>query len=163
MWVKRGEPTPASEVATLRCHINVWGVVWDQGSIFVHFRGHLDSDSFIALLEEHLLPEKENLAGRRLLLDQHPAHRSAAVQAWLAAQGYNHVMLPTHSPQFNAIEECWAWMKRYVRRQAPTDEKKLRLTIQEAGELLPSEVIQAHLDHAQSSIRTYAYRERGEE
>ena len=163
VWVKRGEPTPALEVSKLRCHVNVWGVVWDSGSIFVHYDGHLNSDAFIQLLEEHLLPEKENLAGRPPLLDQHPAHRSKAAQAWLAAQGYNHVMLPTHSPQFNAIEECWAWMKRCVRRLAPTDEHKLRLAIQEAGELMPKEVIQAHLDHAQSSIRTYAYTEGAEE
>ena len=156
-----GEPTPPLEVATLRCHVNVWGVVWDEGSIFVPFSGHLNSQSFITLLSEHLIPEKENLVGRLLLLDQHPAHKSKAVLDWLAAQGCCHVILPTHSPQFNAIEECWAWMKRYVRHLAPTDEKKLRLAIQEAGELLPSEVIQAHLDHAQSSIRTYAFREGG--
>jgi transposase len=151
------------EVTTLRCHVNVWGVVWDHGSIFVQFDGHLSSDAFIELLKAHLLPEKENLAGRVLLIDQHPAHRSKSAKAWLTAQGFNHVMLPTHSPQFNAIEECWSWMKRYVRKLRPTTESELRLFIQEAGEVLPLEVIQAHLEHAQSNIRVCAYKEEGEE
>ena len=160
--VKRGQPTPPMEVTTLRCHVNVWGVVWDHGSIFVQFDGHLPSDAFIELLKAHLLPEKENLAGRVLLIDQHPAHRSKSAKAWLTPQGFNHVMLPTHSPQFNGIEECWSWMKRYVRHLTPKTEAELMLAVREAGELLPSEVINAHLDHAQSSIRTYAFREEGE-
>jgi hypothetical protein len=50
-------------------------------------------------------------------------------------------------------------MKRYVRKLQPRDEAELILAIQEACELLPSDVIQAHLGHAQQSIRDYAYRE----
>jgi transposase len=163
IWVKRGEPTPALEVQTLRCHVNVWGVVWDMGSVFVHFGGHLNTHSFIELLEEHLSPLKENLAGRTLLIDQHPVHRTKTVKDWLTQQRFNHVMLPPHSPRFNAIEECWSWMKRYVRHLRPRDETELKLAIQEAGELLPSEVINAHLRHAQQCIRDCAYGEGGEE
>ena len=162
IWVKRGQPTPPFEVQTLRCHVNVWGAVWDEGSLFVQFSGHLSADSFVELLKEHLLPERENLTGRVLLIDQHPAHRSKTVRAWLSEQGFNHIMLPTHSPQLNCIEECWSWMKRYVRRMRPKDEVELICAVQEAGDVLPSEVINANLDHAQSSIRTYAYREEGE-
>ena len=162
VWVKRGQPTPAFEVSELRCHVNVWGVVWNEGSIFVQFEGHLNSDSFIELLVQHLLPHKENLAGRTLLIDQHSVHRSKAVKQWLSAQGFNHVWLPTHSPQFNGIEECWSWMKRYVRKMTPRTEIDLQMAIQEAGEVLPPEVIEAHLEHAQATIRTCAYGEGAE-
>ena len=159
VWVKRGEPTPALEVRTLRCHVNVWGMVWDEGSVFAQFDGHLNTDLLLELLEEHLLPLKGDLAGRVLLIDQHPVHRTKSVQSWLIEQGFQFILLPTHSPRFNGIEECWSWMKRYVRRLSPKDEAELNLTIQEAGELLPPHVITAHLAHAQRSIRECAYRE----
>ncbi len=162
VWVKRGEPTPAFEVNQLRCHVNVWGVVWNEGSIFVQFEGHLNADSFTELLKEHLLPHKENLAGRTHLIDQHSLHRSKAVKQWLDEQGFNCAWLPTHSPQFNAIEECWSWMERYVRKMRPKDEIQLQMAIQEAGEVLPREVIEAHLEHAQGTIRAYAYGEDAE-
>jgi transposase len=162
IWVKRGQLTPAFEVQKLRCNVNVWGMVWDEGSVFVHFSGYLNTALFIDLLEQHLLPLKESLAGRTLLIDQHPVHRTQTVQRWLTEQGFQFVMLPTHSPRFNGIEECWSWMKRYVRRLSPRDEAELTLAIQEAGELLPPHVITAHLAHAQRSIRECAYREEEE-
>ena len=54
VWVKRGEATPALEVRTLRCHVNIWGAVWDKGSIFAQFDGHFNTDMFIELLTAHL-------------------------------------------------------------------------------------------------------------
>ena len=163
IWVKRGEPTPPFEVATLRCHVNIWGVVWDEGSIFAQFDGHLNTDLFIELLEEHLLPLKENLVGRTLLIDQHSVHKTKTVKDWLTSHSFSYLFLPTHSPRFNGIEECWSWMKRWVRKLSPRDENELRLAIQEASELLPQDVIRAHLGHAQRSIRDYAYGEDAEE
>ncbi len=36
--------------------------MWNKGSIFAHFDGNLNTDSFIELLEEHLLPERRILS-----------------------------------------------------------------------------------------------------
>jgi transposase/predicted transcriptional regulator len=163
VWVKRGQPTPRWEVETLRCHVNVWGAVWDEGRVFAQFGGHLNTDLFITLLNTHLLPKKENLVGRTLLIDLHPVHRTKTVKDWLSQHGFNYIFLPPHSPQFNAIEGCWGWMKRYVRKLRPTTEAELTLAMQEAGEVLPLDVIQAHLEHAQGSIRDWAWEEEGEE
>ena len=79
---------------------------------------------------------KENLAGRTLLIDQHPVHRTKAAKAWLASHGFTVLSLSTHSPRFNAIEECWSWQERWVRKVNPRDEMELRCAVQEAGELL---------------------------
>ena len=53
-------------------------------------------------------------------------------------------------------------MKRYVRKMTPRTEIDLQMAIQEAGEVLPPEVIEAHLEHAQATIRTCAYGEGAE-
>jgi transposase InsO family protein len=108
VWIPRGQPTPRLAVEQLRFSVNVWGAVWDEGRIFVRFEGHLSSQAFISILEEHLLPEKENIAGRPLLLDRLPAHSTATVKGWLTQHRIPSIYPPPHSPQFNAIEQCWA-------------------------------------------------------
>jgi hypothetical protein len=120
VWGKRGGPTPAFEVTTLRCHVNIWGLVWNEGSIYIRTlrRQSRHTDSSIELLEEHLLPpERESLGGCTLLIDQHVI--GVRAQTWLIEPGWNFVMLPPHSPRFNGIEECWSRMKRYVCQLQP--------------------------------------------
>ena len=106
---------------------------------------------------------KENLAGRTLLIDQHPVHRTKVIKDWLSSHGLSDLFLLTRSPRINGIQKCWSWMKRYVRKLSPRTEEVLRLAIQEASELLPQGIINAHLGHAQQSIRDYAYGEDAEE
>jgi transposase len=157
VWHPRGEPSTPLEVEKLRCHVNIWGMVWDEGSVFAQFEGHFNTDAFIEVLDEHLLPHKENLAGRTFLLDRHPVHRTKRLRAWFELHGFKIVMLPTHSPQFNGIEGCWSWIKHYVQQMGPTSEVGMRADVDAAGDAITLEVIEAHLSHAQKTIRDYAY------
>ena len=159
VWIRRGQPTPRLPVQQLRFSVNVWGAVWDEGKVFVQFEGHLDSPAFIAILEDYLIPQKENVAGRPLLLDRLPAHHTAKVRHCLAEHSIPFVLLPPHSPQFNAIEECWSWIKRWVRGCAPNSPWQLREYMEAACDALPQSVIRANLDHAQNSIRDCAYKD----
>jgi len=157
VWAPRGERAPPVEVDKLRCHVNVWGMVWDGGSVFGQFVGHFNTDGFIQVLDENLLPQKENLAGRTFLIDRHPVHRTKRVRAWFARHGFNIVMLPTHTPEFNGIEGCWSWIKQYVRQMRPTSEVALRADLDAAGDALPQDVINGHILEAQNTIRQCAY------
>ena len=111
VWAPISSPAPDTEVAVLRCHVNIWGVVWDGGSVFVQYQPHLTAAAYIDLLDEHLLPHKENLRNRVFLLDRHSAHTAKVTRRWLESHGLVYKLLPTHSPQFNAIEKCWSWIK----------------------------------------------------
>ena len=159
VWIPRGEPTPRLPVKQLRCSVNIWGVVWGRQKIFVRFQGHLTSQAFISILEAHLLPEKENIAGRPLLLDGLPAHRTSEVRDWLTQHSISYIYLPPHSPQFNAIEECWAWIKHWVRGCAPNSAQRLEEDVDAACDALPEDVISANLQHAQDTIRELAYKD----
>ena len=159
VWIKRGEPTPRLPVLCVRFNVNVWGVVWDDGRIFVRFTGHLTSAAFIALLEEHLLPLKENISNRPFLLDLHPVHNTNKVREWFTQHNLPYIFLPPQSPQFNAIEECWSWIKRWVRGCAPKSPAALREDMDAACDALPQSVINAYLLHTQNHVRSLAYKD----
>jgi hypothetical protein len=60
--------------------------------------------------------------------------------------------LPPHSPQFNAIEAVWGWLKRKVRQAGPTDHNTLSTAMQTAWEALPQEVIVGFIADAHTHI-----------
>jgi transposase len=156
VWIPIGEPIPELEVDVLRCHVNMWGVVWDGGSIFTQYRGHLTAAAFTDLLDEHLLPHIENLSDRVFLLDRHTAHTAKFTKKWLDDHGLVWKLLPTHSPHFNAIEECWSWIKRWARQCEPDSLNLLEAALDAACTGLPQDVIDGFLRHAQKSVRDYA-------
>jgi transposase len=155
VWAPRGETAARPQVETLRCHLNIWGVVWDEGRIFAQYDGHLSGQGFVNLLKEHLLPERENLGDRPLLLDNAPCHRANIVRRWCEDNNIPVRFLPPRSPEFNAIEDCWAWLKQRVRADGPSDETDLRASMDAACDALPQAVIRAHLRHAQHCVRSY--------
>ena len=161
VWAPRGLPTPLIEVSKLRCSLHIWGVVWDTGHVFQLYDGHLTATMYIELLEQHILPEKENIGHRVFLLDRHPAHTAKRTQKWLTDHQLDCMVLPTHSPQFNAIEHCWAWIIQRVRELRPDSPAMLQAHLESALDALPQPVIQANLRNAQHNLRAYcdAYRQ----
>jgi transposase len=161
VWAPRGHPTPLIEVSQLRCSLHIWGVVWDTGRIFQLYDGHLTAAMYVDLLEQYILPEKENLGHRVFLLDRHPAHTAKCTTKWLANHQLDCKVLPTHSPQFNAIEHCWAWIKHRVRELRPDSPAMMQAHLESAFDALPQDVIQANLRNVQHNLRAYCevYRE----
>ena len=155
VWAPIGTPVPQLVVDVLRCHVCMWGVVWDGGAVFAQYDGHLTAASYIDLLDEHVLPHKDNLRHRVFLLDRHSAHTAKVTQRWLA-RDLAHEVLPTHSPQFNAIEGCWAWIKQRARQDAPDSLATLQTDCAAACSAVPQSVIDGHLRNAQRNLRRYA-------
>ena len=157
MWAPKGDPSPRHEVSSIRHAIHLFGVLWDGGHAFGQYFGHLTSAKFIDLLTEHVISDKKNVGHRTFLMDRHTAHTAKGTATWLNSHDLDVAILPTHSPQFNAIEECWAWLKHKVRDQAPRSPEELEEAVQAACDIPPQSIIDAHLQHAQACVRGYAH------
>lgn len=152
VWVKRGEATPVRQLERLRCHVNVWGAVWDDGCVFAFYTGHLTAQGYINILEANLTRYKRHLSRRTFLHDGASSHKANYTKWWFQSRDLTLLQLPPHSPQFNAIEEVWAWIKHKVRQLQPTSGEKLGAACQSTWEELTQDTVRAFIQHAHHNI-----------
>lgn len=86
--------------------------------------GSMDGDAFKLFLDERLGPNLR--PGDIVVMDRLRAHQVSGVEAILAKWGASALYLPPYSPEYNPIEICWAWIKRYLRKVAPSSFARLR-------------------------------------
>lgn len=156
IWIKRGTPTPRHEIDNLKCAVNIWGIIWNNGSHFEFYEGSMTKEKYVAMLEKTLLPLQRKFRGRPILHDRHPAHTSRVVQQWVANQPLTLLYTPPHSPQFNAIEEVWAWVKHEVKKDHPQNEADLRAACERAWKAVPQQHIRNYISHANAMIQEVA-------
>ena len=155
VWAPRGQPTPAHQVEHLYPKVNVWGVVWDGGSVFAQFDGSLTSRDVYNLLMEHLEPRCLGLAGRTLVADGASVQWTREVRELYEDMGLEGLKLSPRSPRFNAIERCWGWIKQRVKKQSPATRAQLQAAMANACNALPVPVIQGFIRETRQHIREY--------
>ena len=52
-----------------------------------------------------------------LVLDNHPAHKTKAVDEACAKLNIKRHFMPGYSPEFNSIEALWGWIKKDVKKR----------------------------------------------
>ena len=109
--------------------------------------------SYCDILNEHLLPYKGQFKRRHILHDAAPSHMAKKVKEWFTDQRLGVLVLPPHSPQFNAIEEVWAWLKHEVRTKHPMNEQQLKDACEQAWNSLSQEKISSYIAHASALIK----------
>lgn len=156
VWVKRGEPTPAHQIESLKCSVNIWGIIWNNGSHFEFYEGSLTKERYIEMLEASFIPLQSKIRNRVVLQDMHPAHNSKLAKQWVANHRFNFLFGPPHSPQFNSIEEVWAWIKHQVKKQRPSNAAELKAACEHAWRSLPRQDILSYISHASRMIKEAA-------
>lgn len=78
--------------------------------------GPMNSDAFKAYIEQVLAPESR--PGDLVILDNLPAHKTAAVRDTFDRCGIRFRYLPPYSPDLNPIENAFSKLKRLVRSAA---------------------------------------------
>jgi hypothetical protein len=156
VWIKRGKDTPPHLITHLTPAVNMWGVVWDDGHVFVQYQGQINETVILDCLDGHLSPHLPDLPGRTIVADGASYQYTAAVRDWYVAAGLVPLKLPPKSPRFNAIERCWGWLKRHVRGQAPQTNAQLAAALAAACLAIPQAVIRSYIREARQHIRTYA-------
>ena len=69
--------------------------------------GPMTGEWFVAYVEQILVPTLRQ--GDVVILDNLPAHKSAAAREAIEAAGAQMLFLPPYSPDFNPIEKAWRW------------------------------------------------------
>ena len=112
-WGIRGQ-TPVVSGTGARFGLNVISVVNRQGKLrFMVFNGRLNGDLFIQFLRRLLYGASHPIF---LIVDGHPAHRSATVREFVAStEGKLRLFyLPTYSPELNPDEQVWNHLKNHT-------------------------------------------------
>jgi transposase len=85
---------------------------------------------FLAYVEQVLVPTLT--PGDIVIMDNLPAHKSAAVRRAIEAVGAELLLLPPYSPDFNPIENAFAKLKALLRKAAARTVAALENAIAEA-------------------------------
>jgi hypothetical protein len=133
-----------------------------------HFTHHIITNEWQSLhrcTANHLLPSIPAGTRHRFMQNGDSSHTCHHTQIWL--QQFAVPLLPhwpAHSPDLNAIEYIWNWMRMFVNKESPDSRPSLKRAIRLAWQQLPQAKIQSCVDHIPNMIRdvnaaggTYVY------
>jgi len=122
-------------------------------------RGGIDGYRHREMALKQVVPWMKSLkdSGRNpiLLEDGAPAHQSRIANDFLDVNLINKLDWPGHSPEINAEEHAWPWIRRHITKDfAPsTCEDQCRSQWQAEWDSIPQEVINKWIDHVPITVR----------
>jgi len=152
-WIKPGEVRPVRETQPTKLRLNVWGAIWYDGKTTLHVtKENFDQNYYVYVLQEHLAPNLP-LGRKRFIHDRVPWHWTRVVLDWCENNRVSLVEdFPAKSPDLNATEYVWGWMKHSVAAREPHDYETLEAAILAAWDELPQTTIRHFIDHVNSVI-----------
>lgn len=114
--------------------IMVWGCfsAYGVGKV-VCLRGKINSQIYLKLLQEVIIPEGKHLIGPDFILQQDnaPIHKAKIVSDYLRNEKINILQWPPQSPDLSPIENMWSWLKHKVSQRTPKNLDELQKCIEE--------------------------------
>lgn len=151
-WAKPGQKIPKRVVKIQRAAVQIWGVVWWRGKIITRQTGYINQFKYMEWLDREVAPMLRRKRGSTFVQDQHGSHWTKAVQKWFEHIGIQLVKLPVKTPDFNPIENCWAWIKDRVEELEPIDQITLESAVDTAIKDLPVRVIREQIRHSKHCV-----------
>jgi transposase len=127
-----------------RQSVHVWGAVSVKGVLACHtFRCNLNSQYYIDILKNHLLPSAKQRFRKnwRLQQDNDPKHTSNITKQFIFDNVPQLLAWPSNSPDANPIENIWSIVKRKVEKRKPKNIDELELFLAEEFENVENNVI----------------------
>jgi transposase len=131
VWKQKGDGLIQREVQeTVKFgggNIMVWGCMgWNGVGQLAEVEGRMDTDQFVAILEDHLLPsiEDSGIPEEEVIFqqDNDPKHTSKKAQKWMEDHDITILDWPAQSPDINPIEHLWFHVKKQLNKY-PTQAK----------------------------------------
>lgn len=126
--------------------IMIWGCFCSQGTGKIKIiEKTLNSDGYIRILEEQMLPSSEKFFNSNFIFqdDNAPCHKSKKVESWIERNNITRMVWPSQSPDLNPIENLWSILKRKIIKKMPQNKSELIKFTKEVWENeIPQEFIQ---------------------
>ena len=110
------------------------------------FNGPINGERFRAYVEQFLVPTLK--PGDVVILDNLGSHKGKAVRTAIRGIGARLVFLPKYSPDLNPIEQVFAKLKGFVRKQAPRNFDAVSTAIADGLKTLTPRECSNYLAHA---------------
>jgi tRNA A-37 threonylcarbamoyl transferase component Bud32 len=153
VWVQRrvGEemlPENIADKNTNCVKINVWACVAANGvGTLYTFTETLDGQYYKDILDKCLLESVDHLlpdVGQWYFLhDNSTVHGDGRVRSWLFNHGVTVLDFPPYSPDLNAIEHVWVYLKKAVENLHPKTLEELQDAVHSGWEAIPEEYLEA--------------------
>jgi len=104
-----------------------------------------NKDNFLDYVEQDLIPTLRR--GDIVCMDQLQVHKNPAVFAALRRIGTFVLFLPTYSPEFNAIEAIWSWIKGQLTQNVPLEMAVLMAEVRKLWSQVSAELCRACIEH----------------
>ena len=127
-------------------NISVIGALgWDGVRAALSIEGAVDGAVLRVFLDQLLVPQLQ--AGDVVFMDNLATHRSAWVREKIEAVGAQLIYLPSYSPDFSPIENCWGKLKTFLRAVAARTRETLDQALTQAIETITLQDIEGWFKH----------------
>lgn len=154
-WIKPGQPRPVDFRYPRIARLNVWGAIWSSGRSSLYTTNDtFNGEHYLRVLRSHLHPHLP-LPRREFIQDGVPFHWTLAVQQWCEDEGVDLIQdFPPASPDLNAIEFLWGWMKHKVAAAEPHDQRSLKKAVQDAWTSVSQDTIKGFIKHMKANVHS---------
>ena len=153
-WFHKDKENPLS-IERHSGKVNICAAISHNGKVFTStFRENLDSLLFSKILKEDLITNANYLYSRSWTLaqDNSTCYQGDA-RPILKALRPKPLAWPPRSPDLNPMENCWALLKRSVKRRRPNDLDELENCIYEEWDNLDDNIVRNLCDSFPNRIR----------
>jgi len=107
--------------------------------------GAMDSDAFIAFLENILCPSLKT--GQVVVLDNLSCHKGERVRELIERAGCRLLFLPPYSPDFAPIELAFSKIKEFLRKVGARTQEALDKAISQAVDIITNSDARGYFKH----------------
>jgi transposase len=148
---RQGEPVCDQNPTAPGGTISTAAILTEKGIEAVSlYGGTLTAKRFIFYLEIYVLDLL--IAGKVLIMDNHPAHCAKCVQKFLDGFGVSYIYLPPYSPELNPIEEAFSKTKHDIRKHKPRTFEALISAIRSAVKTVTRDDVVGYVNHAEEFL-----------